>query len=194
MLSGAPGAILGDEMGTGKSNTIIQFLQLVAKAGELSAVSPALVVAPSKTVPFWRAEFCRWGQSLPPPGPFPAVAFERRTAASSPHIHLIAYEPFQRPDAFLEVLVTFPYRVAVFDEARGFDDPSCSTFAHIDELRNASRRWVPFTVAVTGTPICASLQLNCHTLAAGRAAAPTTPTPNHSSSRTNPAVAIAFNS
>lgn len=95
------------------------------------------------------------------------MPFTHRGAAGDAHIHITAYENFQRPSTFFEIVVTYPYRVAVFDESRGFDDPSSVTHAHIDELRSVSRRWVPFTVAVTGTPICASLQLNCHMLAAG---------------------------
>ena len=155
-----PGCVLADPMGLGKTNTICQLLLMLAALGKVGRRDPVLIVVPSKIRLQWLSELSRWAPSLCDAAVLldvsrPGFVYEPWScrSRSKAYIHLMAYEMFQDRRTFELVLRTYAFRLAVFDEARGFEDPSSVTRSHIETLRTHRL----FVVAVTGTPLGPSL-------------------------------------
>lgn len=163
------GALLADEMGVGKTHTTLLLLWRLFSSGSLTTSRPALLVAPARILEQWREEGERWSSQHAWHSMLDScVTVDAQTIAPCMSgsalcavIHMASYADFTNPVIFGD-LATYDYRVAVFDEARGFEDPSSRTAVNIRDLRNsvAARlrqttnvSFEPlFVVALIGTP------------------------------------------
>jgi hypothetical protein len=170
------GGLLADQMGLGKTHTVLLLLWQMLQKGALTPSRPALVVAPPRILDQWLHEVRKWAPlhqwrlleaiaKVEVEHVQPASA----TGALNSSIHFITCNCFTDPSTFSS-LGTYSYRIAVFDEARGFDAPNSRTVTHIELLRQyvgAERRTRDeplYILAVLGTPISPNLVASAHLL------------------------------
>ena len=55
-----PGGMLADNMGCGKTRTVIETAVMGKEGSEFGVKAPVVVIAPTKHVPFWGKEFQKW--------------------------------------------------------------------------------------------------------------------------------------
>ena len=165
-----PGVALADQMGTGKTHTILLLLFSLLRQKLISLDNPAIIVVPDRLVDQWMMEIRKWkhihnwemlqqtvqridGTRVPP------------ASSNSPlraAVHLCASRDFTDQRTFCDLL-TYSYRIAVSDESRGFEDPLSTTSSFIQLLRSQIgsrlRRQGEdlFVIAITGTPMGSSL-------------------------------------
>ena len=138
------GALLADEMGLGKTLTVLLLLERALRMGEISSHRPALVVAPPRILPHWRAELVKWATLFQWHSLVAAViavdvdslvpATDKVPLQSA--VHLSTYQTFTHPARFA-FLGTYEYRLVVLDEGRGLEvqDPPSRTAQHLELLR-----------------------------------------------------------
>ena len=164
------GAALTDFMGTGKTHTILLLCFLLLRAKLISTQSPVIIVVPDRLADHWMFEIEKWKhvhnweelcQTVQ------SIEGTQVPAASSRYplraaVHLCTCRSFTDERTFSN-LSTYCYRLAVFDEARGFEDPLSTTTSYIQHLRSRIglrlRRHGEhfFVLAATGTPMGSSL-------------------------------------
>ena len=170
LMASHNGALLADQMGLGKTHTVLFLLWRLLEEGVISRDMPALVVTPPRLHQQWQAEAQKWAplhkwQSLQAAlttvdshSLIPASA----TTSFRPAVHLMTYQCFTNPISFADIS-TYNYRVVVFDEARGLEDPGSRTAQHLQHLRMyvgaqpRLRDMQLFVLAVLGTPFGGNL-------------------------------------
>jgi hypothetical protein len=187
--TGLPGAILGYRMGLGKTHICWKMISNVwlaklptgglgsgAHQPLLQHNEHILIVVQPKHLDFWLEECQQWTPSLWGCAVINTDAFS--IAPTSPRIHLLSYVSFW-DCAIMDRLSKCRLRYAIFDEARGFDDPTTRTSTNIRALQmlnsvdSAQRLCAPvprnsprglFLLAVHGTPAGTSVHNLCHLL------------------------------
>lgn len=141
------GGILADDMGLGKT---LQCLALVQHAVEQGGAGPFLVVAPTSVTPNWVAEAARFtpGLTVRRISATQATGVDVAAVADGASIVVTSYA-LLRLDA--EAYAAVDWAGLILDEAQQVKN-------HASQVHRAARDLeVPFTLAVTGTPIENSL-------------------------------------
>ncbi len=142
------GGVLADDMGLGKT---LQCLALVQHAVDEGAAGPFLVVAPTSVVSNWSAEAARFAPGLvvrTRTATAPVAGTSVADIADGAHIVVTSYAILRlEPEAFAGV----PWAGVVLDEAQFVKNPGSRAYECVRDLG------VPFTLAVTGTPMENSL-------------------------------------
>jgi len=144
------GACLADDMGLGKT---LQLLALLLHLRETQPdAGPTLLVAPASLLANWKAEAARFAPSL---GVFVAHPSSEETedyqaltqgktrALRDADLVITSYGMVLRTT----VLRTFPWRLAVLDEAQAIKNPASATTRAVKEIRAQGR------IILTGTPV-----------------------------------------
>jgi SNF2 family DNA or RNA helicase len=138
-----PVALLGDEMGLGKSIQAIAALRLLIHQGE---VDRALILCP-KTVLFdWYYKLRQWAPDLrvvPVEGPKRRREWYWRCKV---HVNLIGYETW-REDLKWNLVDPSLFDLVILDEIQRIKNPTTSTHKAVGRLE-APRRW-----GLSGTPL-----------------------------------------
>jgi len=138
-----PVALLGDEMGLGKSIQAIAALRLLIHKGE---VSRALILCP-KTVLFdWYYKLRQWAPDLrvvPVEGPKRRREWYWRCRV---HVNLIGYETW-REDLKWQLVDPAAFDLVILDEIQRIKNPDTSTHKAVGRL-DAKWRW-----GLSGTPL-----------------------------------------
>nr|WP_276582281.1 DEAD/DEAH box helicase [Cellulomonas sp. RIT-PI-Y] len=141
------GGVLADDMGLGKT---LQCLALVQHAVEQGGAGPFLVVAPTSVTPNWVAEAARFtpGLTVRRIAATQATGVDVAAVAGGASIVVTSYA-LLRLDA--EAYAAVDWAGLILDEAQQVKN-------HASQVHRAARDLdVPFTLAVTGTPIENSL-------------------------------------
>jgi len=136
------GGILADSMGLGKTVQTLAHLLAERKAGRLQ--HPALVIAPTSTLPNWEAEVRRFAPSLRTLVLHGPNRGDRYDDIDDAHLVVTSYALLVR-DA--EILIPRQWSVAVLDEAQNIKNANAKT-AKIARLLRAEQR-----LCLTGTPL-----------------------------------------
>ena len=144
------GGILADDMGLGKTVQCLALVQRVVELGEASA--PFLVVAPTSVVPNWVSEAARFTPGLVVREVSATQAASKsaiRDAAADAHIVVTSYA-LLRLD--FEAYRAVEWEGLFLDEAQFVKNPASKVHECARDLD------LPFTIAVTGTPMENSLR------------------------------------
>ncbi|MEI7955588.1 MAG: DEAD/DEAH box helicase [Verrucomicrobiota bacterium] len=144
------GACLADDMGLGKTIQILALLLHLKR--EQAAAGPALLVVPASLLANWQAEAAKFTPSLrlfiahPSGGDsskLAALAKGKLPAMAQTDLVVTTYGMLTRMPA----LKTFPWRLAILDEAQAIKNPAAAQTRAVKEV-NAKIR-----IALTGTPV-----------------------------------------
>lgn len=139
-----PVALLGDEMGLGKSIQAIAAMRLLIHRGE---VERALILAPKTVVPDWMAKLRQWAPDLPL-----ACLDGRKNSRtwtwrrSDASVALIAYETF-REDLKQGLADPERFDMVILDEIQRIKNPESVTHQAVARIP-AAWRW-----GLSGTPL-----------------------------------------
>ena len=136
------GAILADDMGLGKTVQTISHILVEKAAGRLDV--PALIVAPTSTLPNWKAELEQFAPSLKvvyAQGSDRKKAFESLSKAD---VVLTTYPLLARDK---EVLNQTEYHLLVLDEAQYIKNSKTTSWHAAREIRARHK------ICLTGTPM-----------------------------------------
>lgn len=136
------GGILADDMGLGKTVQTLAHILAEQEAGRLDR--PALIVAPTSTLPNWRAEAEKFAPSL---RTLVLRGADRRTHFPEIAEHDLVVTSFpllaRDRDAFKE----FEFHLIVLDEAQNIKNPSSAIAKAVGDLKGRHR------VCLSGTPV-----------------------------------------
>lgn len=138
-----PVALLGDEMGLGKSIQAIAALRLLIRRGE---VSRALILCPKTLLFDWWYKLRRWAPDLrviPVEGPRRRRQWYWRTQA---HVHFTGYETW-REDLKAGLCDPAAYDLILLDEIQRIKNPDTAIHQAVARV-DARRRW-----GLSGTPL-----------------------------------------
>lgn len=136
------GAVLADDMGLGKTIQTISHILVEKEQKRLTA--PALIVAPTSTLPNWHAELARFAPSL---RVVYAQGADRKKALGSlkkANVVLTTYPLLGRDQ---EILDRTEYHLIVLDEAQYIKNSKTNAWQAARELRARHR------LCLTGTPM-----------------------------------------
>jgi hypothetical protein len=142
-LAEQPCALLGDEMGLGKSIQAIVATRLLFRSGKISS---ALVVCPKSLLTDWEEKFWNWARELA------CMKVDCRSdcrerawsADPAPHIRIVSYDILTSD---IEAAGVQSFDLCILDEAQRIKSPSTAASNACKKIR-AERRWV-----LTGTPL-----------------------------------------
>lgn len=138
-----PVALLGDEMGLGKSIQAIAALRLLIRRGE---VARALILCPKTLIFDWYYKLRRWAPDLrvvPVEGPRRRRQWYWRCQV---HVHLVGYESW-REDLKAGLAAPDAYDLIVLDEVQRIKNPNTAIHRAVAQVA-AQRRW-----GLSGTPL-----------------------------------------
>jgi SNF2 family DNA or RNA helicase len=142
-LMNHPIALLGDEMGLGKSIQAIASLRLLVHQG---AVTRVLILCPKSLVFDWYYKLKQWAPDLrvlPIEGPKRRRQWYWR---SKTHVNLIGYETWAR-DVKEGLVNPDDFDLVILDEVQRIKNPSTATHQAVTQLK-APYRW-----GLSGTPL-----------------------------------------
>ncbi|MFZ5815477.1 MAG: DEAD/DEAH box helicase [Bacillota bacterium] len=138
-----PVALLGDEMGLGKSIQAIAALRLLIRRGE---VNRALILCPKTLLFDWYYKLRRWAPDLravPVEGPRRRREWYWRSSA---HVHLIGYETW-REDLKGRLVDPSVFDMIILDEIQRIKNPETAIHQAVGRVQ-ATWRW-----GLSGTPL-----------------------------------------
>ena len=136
------GGILADDMGLGKTVQTLAHILAEKEAGRLDR--PALIVAPTSTLPNWRAEAAKFAPSLATlvlRGP------ERRALFGEIEKHDLVVTSFPLLSRDREELAKCVFHLVVLDEAQNIKNPAAAVTKAAKSLNTRHR------VCLSGTPV-----------------------------------------
>ena len=136
------GGVLADDMGLGKTVQTLAHLLVEWEAGRLDR--PALIVAPTSTLPNWRAEAARFAPDLRTLVLRGADRHARFDEIADHELVLTSYPLLARDR---EELVRQEFHVVVLDEAQNVKNPAAAAAKAAKALRTRHR------VCLSGTPV-----------------------------------------
>jgi superfamily II DNA or RNA helicase/HJR/Mrr/RecB family endonuclease len=143
-LAGNSSALLGDDMGTGKTVQSIVAARMLFQKGEIRST---LLVCPLSVISQWDLEFGRWAPSL-------HVTVVRGTPEQrqlawrqAAHVWITNYHTVARDIAVIRKTRKAKFDLIVLDEAQNIKNRDTDTARSVREL-TAKYRW-----ALTGTPL-----------------------------------------
>jgi SNF2 family DNA or RNA helicase len=138
------GALLGDDMGTGKTIQSILAMRLLFQRGD---VKSALIVCPLSVLPHWDREMERWSPNL-------HVTVVRGTPEHrkycwyyTTHVWITTYDTLRQDMTIDESVLKEKFDLVILDEAQRIKNPGTGITKAVRQLKTAYR-W-----ALTGTPI-----------------------------------------
>lgn len=138
------GALLGDDMGTGKTVQSILAMRLLFQRGD---VKSALIVCPLSVLPHWDREMEGWGPNL-------QVTVVRGTKEHreycwqyTTHVWITTYDTLRQDMTSNEDSLKNKFDLVILDEAQRIKNPGTGITKAVRKL-DASYRW-----GLTGTPI-----------------------------------------
>jgi SNF2 family DNA or RNA helicase len=143
-LTGTPSALLGDDMGTGKTVQTSVALRMLFQTGKIRT---ALIVCPLSVIPNWDRELARWASNLSATVVRGDKAFRKVCWRQSAHVWLTTYDTLRND---LEDVITMRkggFDLIVLDEAQRVKNWNSGVTRAVRELR-ATYRW-----GLTGTPL-----------------------------------------
>ena len=136
------GGILADDMGLGKTVQTLAHILVERDAGRLDR--PALIVAPTSTLPNWRAEAERFAPSLRTLVLRGADRRERFDEIADHDLIVTSYPLLARDR---ELLTKVPFHLVVLDEAQNVKNPASAASAAVRALDARHR------LCLSGTPV-----------------------------------------
>lgn len=137
-------ALLGDDMGTGKTIQSILAARFLFQSG---TAKRALILAPISVLPNWDRELEKWAPSL-------RVTFVRGSPEARhicwdipAHIWVTTYDTLRQDIDYLKARKLAEFDLVILDEAQKIKNPGTGLSAAVRQL-NATYRW-----GLTGTPI-----------------------------------------
>jgi len=142
------GALLADDMGTGKTVQSILAARLLFQRGTISS---ALVISPVTILRQWDREFEKWAPSLTATVVRGTPDHRRMCWAQEAHVWIVNYETLWRDIDWVKNLRNNSFGLIIVDEAQRIKNP-CRASSAVKGMR-ADFRW-----ALTGTPVENSIQ------------------------------------
>lgn len=139
------GALLGDDMGTGKTVQAVVALRILIQKGQ---VRKALIVCPLAVLPSWTEHLENWGRILN----FSVVRgtkTERRLQWNTPaHAYLTTYDTLREDiEAVCDPCDGLQFDLVIGDEIQKIKNPAAGTSQAMKRLNSGGRRW-----GLSGTP------------------------------------------
>ncbi len=136
------GGILADDMGLGKTVQTLAHLLVEQEAGRLDR--PVLIVAPTSTLPNWRAEAARFAPSLKV---LVLRGADRHAHFDEIETHDLILTSFPLLARDREELAKHEFHLVVLDEAQNIKNPAAAAAKAAKALRTRHR------VCLSGTPV-----------------------------------------
>ena len=138
------GALLGDDMGTGKTVQSILAMRLLFQRGD---VKSALIVCPLSVLPHWDREMERWSPNLHVTVVRGGKEHREYCWHYTTHVWITTYDTLRQDMKSDEAGLKEKFDLVILDEAQRIKNPSAGTTKAVRKLE-ASYRW-----GLTGTPI-----------------------------------------
>ncbi|MBN2563621.1 MAG: restriction endonuclease [Phycisphaerae bacterium] len=138
------GALLGDDMGTGKTVQSILAMRLLFQRGTIGS---ALVVCPLSVLPHWDREMERWSADLQVTVVRGSRDRRKYCWYYSAHVWLTTYDTLRQDMAVAENALANKFDLVILDEAQRIKNPGAGITRAARQL-TARYRW-----ALSGTPI-----------------------------------------
>jgi len=138
------GALLGDDMGTGKTVQSILAMRLLFQRGD---VKSALIVCPLSVLPHWDREMERWSPNLHVTVVRGNKEHRQYCWYYTTHVWITTYDTLRQDMAGDEAKLKDKFDLVILDEAVRIKNPTTGVAKAVRELK-ASYRW-----GLTGTPI-----------------------------------------
>ncbi len=145
-------ALLGDDMGTGKTVQSIVAMRMLFQAGKINS---ALVVCPLSVLRNWDRELEKWAPTLSPTVVRGSREVRETCWGTPAHLWLTTYDTLRIDIDFLEKLKRYRpaevgglnFDLAIIDEAQKIKNPSSGISQAVKRIKG-SRRW-----GLSGTPV-----------------------------------------
>jgi len=143
------GALLGDDMGTGKTVQSILAMRLLFQRGD---VKSALIVCPLSVLPHWDREMERWSPNLHVTVVRGNKEHREYCWRYTTHVWITTYDTLRQDMQSDEAQLKEKFDLVILDEAQRIKNPTTGVTKAVRKLK-ASYRW-----ALTGTPIETKLE------------------------------------
>ncbi len=144
-LADSKGALLGDDMGTGKTVQAVVALRILVQKGE---VRKALVVCPLAVLPAWAEHLESWGRILNVSLVRGSKAERRQQWNMPAHVYLTTYDTVREDvDILCDGVDGLQFDLTIADEVQKIKNPGTGTSQALKRLDAGSRRW-----GLSGTP------------------------------------------
>jgi len=138
------GALLGDDMGTGKTVQSILAMRLLFQRGD---VKSALIVCPLSVLPHWDREMERWSPNLHVTVVRGNKEHREYCWYYTTHVWITTYDTFRQDMTNDKAGLKDKFDLVILDEAARIKNPTTGVAKEVRKLK-ASYRW-----GLTGTPI-----------------------------------------
>lgn len=138
------GALLGDDMGTGKTVQSILAMRLLFQRGDIKS---ALIVCPLSVLPHWDREMERWSPNLHVTVVRGNKEHREYCWYYTTHVWITTYDTLRQDMASNEAKLKDKFDLVILDEAQRIKNPGTGVTKAVRNLET-SYRW-----GLTGTPI-----------------------------------------
>ncbi len=151
-LADTKAALLGDDMGTGKTVQTCVALRILLQQGRLRT---ALIVCPLSVLPNWQGELAKWAPNIHTT--LVRGTIDRRMSAweSPSHVWLTTYDTLRNDCYLLEATRRGQFDLLVLDEAQKVKNSASATTRAVRGI-SAKYRW-----GLTGTPLENNIEELC---------------------------------